>query len=109
MPTAGRGPRGARRATRRPGLCWLGSEAGPGWRAGTRWRRGRTAALAASAGDPPEASRSATCATIEWGHPTRLHRSLGLGTPQPAACPEAGAVRARLVLGGLHHAYERAG
>ncbi len=38
----------------------------------------------------------------------RPHRSLGLDTPRPAARPGAGAVRARPVLGGLHHAYERA-
>ena len=38
----------------------------------------------------------------------RPHRSLGLQTPRPAAHPGPGAVRARPVLGGLHHAYERA-
>ena len=37
----------------------------------------------------------------------RPHRSLGLETPQPAVRPEAGPVRSRPVLGGLHHAYER--
>jgi transposase InsO family protein len=37
-------------------------------------------------------------------HADRPHRSPGLETPQPAARPEAGAVRARPVLGGLHHA-----
>ena len=38
----------------------------------------------------------------------RPHRSLGLETPQPVARPEAGPVRSRPVLGGLHHVYERA-
>jgi putative transposase len=38
----------------------------------------------------------------------RPHRSLGLGTPRPAARPEAGPIRSRPVLGGLHHVYERA-
>ncbi len=38
----------------------------------------------------------------------RPHRSLGLQTPRPAARPEAGPVRSRPVLSGLHHVYERA-
>ena len=38
----------------------------------------------------------------------RPHRSLGLETPEPGAGPEAGPVRSRPVLGGLHHVYERA-
>ena len=38
----------------------------------------------------------------------RPHRSLGPETPQPVARPEAGPVRSRPVLGGLHHVYERA-
>ena len=38
----------------------------------------------------------------------RPHRTLHLATPQPAARSPAGAVVARPVLGGLHHAYARA-
>jgi transposase InsO family protein len=38
----------------------------------------------------------------------RPHRTLALETPQVAARPHVGPVRARPVLGGLHHAYERA-
>jgi transposase InsO family protein len=38
----------------------------------------------------------------------RPHRTLALETPHAAARPHAGPVRARPVLGGLHHAYERA-
>jgi transposase InsO family protein len=38
----------------------------------------------------------------------RPHRTLGLETPLPADRPAVGPIRARPVLGGLHHAYERA-
>jgi putative transposase len=38
----------------------------------------------------------------------RPHRALGLETPLPTVRPTSGAIRARRVLGGLHHAYERA-
>jgi transposase InsO family protein len=38
----------------------------------------------------------------------RPHRVLGLETPMPAVRSATGAIRARPVLGGLHHAYERA-
>jgi transposase InsO family protein len=38
----------------------------------------------------------------------RPHRALGLETPQTATRPDAGPVRSRPVLGGLHHVYERA-
>jgi hypothetical protein len=38
----------------------------------------------------------------------RPHRTLGLETPQPARRPQHGPIRASPVLGGLHHAYERA-
>ena len=38
----------------------------------------------------------------------RPHRTLRLDTPLPAARSPAGAVHARPVLGGLHHAYARA-
>jgi hypothetical protein len=37
----------------------------------------------------------------------RPHRTLALETPRAAARPHAGPVRARPVLGGLHHVYER--
>jgi transposase InsO family protein len=38
----------------------------------------------------------------------RPHRTLGLETPLPAVRPTAGPIRARPVLGGVHHTYERA-
>jgi putative transposase len=38
----------------------------------------------------------------------RPHRALGLETPMPVVRSATGAIRARPVLGGLHHAYERA-
>jgi transposase InsO family protein len=38
----------------------------------------------------------------------RPHRGLGLQTPEPSVRPTAGPIRARPVLGGLHHTYERA-
>ena len=38
----------------------------------------------------------------------RPHRTLDFETPQPARRPWQGPIRARPVLGGLHHAYERA-
>jgi transposase InsO family protein len=38
----------------------------------------------------------------------RPHRTLGLETPLPANRPTVGPIRARPVLGGLHHTYERA-
>jgi hypothetical protein len=38
----------------------------------------------------------------------RPHRTLGLEAPLPADRPAVGPIRARPVLGGLHHAYERA-
>jgi transposase InsO family protein len=38
----------------------------------------------------------------------RPHQTLALDTPHPAARPRHGPVRARPVLGGLHHVYERA-
>ena len=38
----------------------------------------------------------------------RPHRTLRLETPLPAVRPTAGPIRARPVLGGLHHTYERA-
>src|SRR5262249_7320339 len=47
----------------------------------------------------------------EYGHyynTERPHRTLRLETPRPAAGSPTGAVVARPVLGGLHHAYGRA-
>ena len=38
----------------------------------------------------------------------RPHRSLDLQAPVPDQLPRAGPIRARSILGGLHHAYERA-
>jgi hypothetical protein len=38
----------------------------------------------------------------------RPHRTLTLETPEPLARSTTGSIRARPVLGGLHHAYERA-
>ena len=38
----------------------------------------------------------------------RPHRTLGLETPVPAVRSSSGPIRARPVLGGLHHAYGRA-
>jgi transposase InsO family protein len=38
----------------------------------------------------------------------RPHRTMGLETPVPVVRSTIGAIRARPVLGGLHHAYERA-
>jgi transposase InsO family protein len=44
----------------------------------------------------------------EFYNGARPHRTLGLETPLPADRPAVGPIRARPVLGGLHHAYERA-
>jgi putative transposase len=46
---------------------------------------------------------------VRYYNHDRPHRTLRLETPQPKERPRAGsirAVRARPVLGGLHHAYE---
>ena len=45
---------------------------------------------------------------VHYYNTERPHRTLHLATPQPAARSPAGAVVARPVLGGLHHAYARA-
>jgi hypothetical protein len=45
---------------------------------------------------------------VRYDNPERPHRTLRLETPQPAARSPAGAVVARPVLGGFHHAYARA-
>lgn len=44
----------------------------------------------------------------EYYNRDRPHRTLGLETPQPRRRATAGLIRRRSVLGGLHHAYERA-
>ncbi len=44
----------------------------------------------------------------EYYNSDRPHRTLGLETPQPRRRATAGPIRRRPVLGGLHHAYERA-
>jgi Integrase core domain len=44
----------------------------------------------------------------EFSNGARPHRTLGLETPLPAVRPTSGPIRARPVLGGLHHSYERA-
>jgi hypothetical protein len=43
---------------------------------------------------------------VRYYNADRPHRSLGLETPELATRPEAGPVRSRPVLGGLHHVYE---
>ena len=47
---------------------------------------------------------------VTYDNTQRPHRSLGLEPPLPTArtCAPTGSVRARPVLGGLHHVYERA-
>jgi hypothetical protein len=45
---------------------------------------------------------------VGYSNTERPHRILRLETPWPAACSPAGAVLARPVLGGQHHAYARA-
>jgi transposase InsO family protein len=44
----------------------------------------------------------------EFYNSARPHRTLRLETPLPAVRPASGPIRARPVLGGLHHTYERA-
>jgi transposase InsO family protein len=51
--------------------------------------------------------RTALRELVRYDNADRPHRSLGLETPEPATRPEAGPVRSRPVLGGLHHVYER--
>jgi transposase InsO family protein len=45
---------------------------------------------------------------VRYYNDARPHRTLSLETPRPAVRPRAGPIRVRPVLGGLHHAYERA-
>jgi putative transposase len=44
---------------------------------------------------------------VRYYNQERPHRTLGLQTPEPRPRPSTGLVRARPVLGGLHHVYER--
>ena len=44
----------------------------------------------------------------EYYNRERPHRTLDLQTPEPSDRPRAGPIRARPVLGGLHHVYSRA-
>jgi transposase InsO family protein len=46
---------------------------------------------------------------VEYYNAERPQRSLVLETPRPTVRPTAGPIRSRLVLGGLHHVYARAG
>lgn len=45
---------------------------------------------------------------VRFYNAERPHRTLGLETPIPATRPSTGLIRSRAVLGGLHHAYDRA-
>ena len=45
---------------------------------------------------------------VEFDNGARPRRTPGLETPLPAVRPTTGPIRARPVLGGLPHAYERA-
>ncbi len=45
---------------------------------------------------------------VTYNNGARSHRALALDTPHPATRPRHGPILARPVLGGLHHAYERA-
>jgi transposase InsO family protein len=45
---------------------------------------------------------------VDYYNTERPHRALRLDTPRPASRSTTGAVVARPVLGGLHHAYARA-
>jgi transposase InsO family protein len=52
--------------------------------------------------------RAVLRAFVRQYNAARPHRGLGLQTPRTAARPDAGPVRSRPILGGLHHVYERA-
>ena len=45
---------------------------------------------------------------VAYYNTARPHRSLGLAPPLPGEGRPTGPIRARPVLGGLHHVYERA-
>jgi transposase InsO family protein len=52
--------------------------------------------------------RSALAEFVDYYNGQRPHRAVRLEPPIPATRPVAGPIRARPVLGGLHHIYERA-
>jgi len=52
--------------------------------------------------------RSVLAEFVGYYNLERPHRTLRLETPLPVSRPAEGSVRSRSVLGGLHHAYERA-
>jgi putative transposase len=52
--------------------------------------------------------RSILAEFVGYYNRERPHRTLGLQTPQPAVRAAVGPIRSRVVLGGLHHSYERA-
>jgi putative transposase len=52
--------------------------------------------------------RSILAEFVGYYNRERSHRTLGLQTPQPVVRAAVGPVRSRVVLGGLHHSYERA-
>jgi putative transposase len=52
--------------------------------------------------------RSVLAEFTAYYNATRPHRALSLDTPLPATRLRHGPIRASPVLGGLHHAYERA-
>lgn len=52
--------------------------------------------------------RSILADFVRYYNEERPHRTLALETPTPATRPAAGPIRSRAILGGLHHAYERA-
>jgi len=45
---------------------------------------------------------------VHYDNQQRPHRTLALETPSPAVRATTGSIRASPVLGGLHHAHERA-
>src|SRR5262249_17807958 len=51
--------------------------------------------------------RSVLTVFVRYYHMDRPHRTLRLEPPRPASRPPTGPIRARRVLGGLHHAYQR--
>ena len=52
--------------------------------------------------------RSILAEFVRYYNEDRPHRTLALETPTPAAGPTTDPIRSRPVLGGLHHASERA-
>jgi transposase InsO family protein len=52
--------------------------------------------------------RAILSAFVRYYNADRPHQALGLETPHPLDRRPVGSIRSRPVLGGLHHAYERA-